>query len=273
MTRPTKTTIFVAAAALLICYASTLAGMADQWMTDEDMGHGFAVPFVVGWVVMREKDNWIGSAQSPSHWGWLVLLAGAGMQFVSMVGAGLFAGSVALLISAAGLVVTLGGFGLLRAWAFPLLLSVCMLPKLAVVYNQVTLPLQLFASKAAAYMLLMLGAAVRRSGNILEIGGHQISVAEACSGIRYLLPLVFLSLVIGYLASSKLWLRIALVATSVPLAIFANAVRVAGSAWSPTLAEGTPHALMGLVIFMLCLAALAGLSRVSIAVGESRNAT
>lgn len=256
----TRTAIVLTALALLICYRSTLHGMANQWWTDEDMGHGFAVPFVVGWVVLRERDCWSALAKAPSNWGWMALLAGAGLQFISMVGAGLFAGSIAFLLSVIGVVVCFGGFALLKAWRFPLLLSLFMLPKLAVVYNQATLPLQLLASRLAEFLLLTAGAAVRRSGNIIEIGGHQISVAEACSGVRYLLPLIFLALVIGYLAEVRTWFRLALVAAAIPLAIIANAVRVAGSAWIPALAEGTPHAVFGWLVFVVCLCVLWGLS-------------
>lgn len=249
------------AAALLLCYAATIRGMAGQWWNDEDMGHGFAVPLVVAWIVYRERSQWLPRVESPSNWGWALLAAGAGMHFVSMVGAGLFAGSLALLTSLTGALVLAGGFALLKALRFPLLVSLCMLPKLAVVYNQVTLPMQLLASRMAETILLTAGAAVRRSGNILEVSGHRISVAEACNGVRYLLPLIFLALVFGYVESSRTWLRLLLVTAAIPLAIVANALRVAGSAWRPALAEGTPHAILGLAIFVVCLGALAALGK------------
>ncbi len=71
---------------------------------------------------------------------------GAGQQFAATLGAGLCAGSLAFLVSVAGAILYLGGVDWLRAWALPLLLGLFMLPKLALVYNQVTLPLQLLAS-------------------------------------------------------------------------------------------------------------------------------
>ena len=61
---------------LLICYASTLRGMFNQWQTDEDMSHGFVVPLVVAWIVWRERARWLAEPVSPSWWGFL-LLAGA----------------------------------------------------------------------------------------------------------------------------------------------------------------------------------------------------
>ena len=99
------------------------------------MGHGFLVPLVAAWIVWRERSQ--SEPIRPSNWGFVILTAGAALQIVSALGAGLFAGSVSLLESLTGVVVALGGFSRLRRWAFPLLLLVFMLPKLAIVYNQV----------------------------------------------------------------------------------------------------------------------------------------
>jgi len=248
--------LLAALAALLVCYSATLAGMAAQWWNDEDMGHGFLVPLIAVWIVWRERARWQALELRPSVWGLAVLALAAAIHFASGLGGGLFVASVALVVSIAGIILCFGGFALLRAWVFPLALLVFMLPKLAIVYNQVTLPLQLLASRLAAGMLSTAGFAVIRNGNILDVTGHRISVVEACNGIRYLLPLAFLAVFIAYLAGSKPWMRVAMLAASVPIAILANAVRVAVAALFPSLAEGTPHQLAGALIFVLCLAAL-----------------
>jgi exosortase len=244
--------------ALLVCYGSTLAGMLHQWLTDDDMTHGIVVPAVVGWVIWRERKKWQSAAANPSPWGWLILAGGGGLHLIGVLGGGLFASSVALWISAAGVVALLGGFSLLRRWTFPFVLALFMLPKLAIVYNQGTLPLQLLASHLAASMLSATGFGVIRSGNILDVGGHQVMVAEACNGIRYLLPLGFVAALLGYLAGIKAWARWLLVFATIPASILANAIRVAVSGAVPSLAEGTLHDLTGLVIFALCLVFLGG---------------
>src|SRR5579862_5199038 len=136
--RPRTLTILTAIA-LVVCFAPIIMGMADQWLTDEDMGHGFLVPLVIAWIVWRERARWQSLPAHPSAAGFglgiVVLLAGAGMQLISAIGVGLFAGSVGFVLSIAGAVLCLGGFAWLRVLAFPLLLSLFMLPKLAVVYN------------------------------------------------------------------------------------------------------------------------------------------
>jgi exosortase len=251
-----RTLAILAAVALAVCFASTIRGMAGQWLSDEDMGHGFLVPLVIAWIVWRERDQWRELPVQPSALGFVFLLAGAAAQLVSAIGVGLFAGSVGLVLSMTGAVLCLGGFAWLRAWAFPLLLTLFMLPKLAIVYNQATLPLQLLATRMAGGMLSLAGFAVSRQGNILEVSGHRISVIEACDGIRYLLPLAFVAVTFAYIGDSKRWMRLALLAAAIPLALIANAFRVAMAACVPALAVGTAHAVSGWAIFTLCLPSL-----------------
>lgn len=261
-TRTPRIVVLLTAVALLVCFAPTLRGMADQWYHDQDMGHGFLVPVAIGWIVWRERPRWRNLRAEPSRAGFLILAAGAGMQLASALSAGLFAGSVGFVFSLAGAIVCLGGFAWLRVWAFPMLLTLFMLPKLAIVYNQGTLPLQLLATKMAGGMLSAGGFKVMREGTILNVSGHPVSVVAACDGIRYLLPLAFLAVVLAYITDTSRWMRPALLAAAVLVAVAANALRVAAAAAVPALAEGTAHAVSGLLIFGLCLPALLTLRRI-----------
>jgi exosortase len=270
-----RVTILFAALALLVCYASTLGGMARQWWTDEDMGYGFVVPIVIAWIVWNERARWRKLPVQGTAWGFAVLATAAGMQIASALGAGLFAASVAFVLSLVGVVLATLGFAWLRTWAFPFVLMLFMLPKLAVVYNQITLPLQLLATRLAGGMLSIAGFMVIRDGNILNVAGHSISVVEACNGIRYLLPLAFLALVFAYVGGAKIWVRFVMTAAAIPIAIIANAIRVAFSGLSPALTTGTVHALLGTVIFLMCLGLLAGiyhlLARLQATIGFAKN--
>ena len=128
------------------------------------------------------------------------------------------------------------------------------------VYQTITFPLQLFASQVAATVLDLIGIPVLRDGNVLELPSQKLSVVEACSGIRSLLSLSFLSLVYGYFFERRLSLRAALLLLTIPIAIVANAGRVtlAGilSEYNPDLAHGFMHTAQGWVIFMVALVAL-----------------
>lgn len=256
MNSNSRAAIVLAAAALSICYASVLRGMADQWWTDEDMGHGFLVPLVILWIIWREREQWQTIPVHPSLWGFIWIAAGAGLQLAGALGVGLFAGALGFLCSALGVIVCFGGFDRVRAWTYPLLLSLFMLPKLAIVYNQVTLPLQLFATRQAAAILWIAGIGAIREGNILQVGAHRVAVVEACNGLRYLIPLGFAAVVFAYLADPRPWMRMALLLAAVPVAMLANAFRVAASAYVPALSEGAFHTLAGWLIFVACMGAI-----------------
>jgi exosortase len=181
---------------------------------------------------------------------------------LSMIGGGLFLASVAFVIALAGIVLTVGGVPWLKGLSFPLLLPLFMLPKLAFVYDEVTLPLQLLASRLAELALSAVGVHVVRDGNILTLGSVQMSVAEACNGVRYLLSLGFLAVMYGWYFNAPVWMRWVLLAASVPVSILANAGRVAAAGLcglvNPAWIEGFFHGFSGWLVFVFSLAALAG---------------
>jgi exosortase len=164
------------------------------------------------------------------------------------------------LVSLAGIVLFLGGTRMMKALAFPLFLLLFMIPIPSMIYARITLPLQLFASAVAENILALLGIPVLRDGNVLELASQRLSVVEACSGIRSLLSLSFLSLVYGYFFDRKAWMRWVLLAATIPIAIAANATRVTLtgliSEYRTDLAEGFFHTVEGLVLFGVSLALL-----------------
>jgi exosortase len=243
-----------------LAYLPVLVRLVSQWSTDEDMGHGFFVPLVAGFIAWQRREELLALKPAPDWRGLLVILWGALQLYVATLGAELFLARTAFVISLVGVLFTLGGKPLLRVLAFPLLLLFFMVPIPAILYNQITFPLQLLASRAAESALAVLGIPVLREGNILELASQRLSVVEACSGIRSLLTLSFLSLVFAYFFDSKVWMRPVLLVSTVPIAIVANASRVTItgllSEVNPQLAEGVFHTASGWVIFMVALVML-----------------
>lgn len=246
-------------ALLIVCYAPVLNRLVWQWATDEDLGHGFFVPLVVAWIVRRDRARLMAIPVRPNYWGLLLMAWGTVQMLLGAIGAELFLARTAFVISLVGIIVVVCGFPVLRALSFPLFLLLFMIPIPAVIYAQITLPLQLFASSVAAGVLNAIGIPVLQTGNILELAnGRQLSVVEACSGIRSLMSLSFLSLVYAWFFDPKPWMRAALLVATVPIAILANATRVAItgiiSANNPKMAEGFYHGVEGAVVFLFALA-------------------
>ena len=245
---------------LLACYAPVLKALLHQWAYDEDMGHGFFVPLIAGFIVWQRREELLSLKYRPNPWG-LLLVAFSGVQLViATLGAELFNARLSFVFTLIGIVWTLGGTLLLRKLAFPLFLLFFMVPIPGVIYNRITFPLQLLASRLADNALTILNVPVIREGNVLELPNQKLNVVEACSGIRSLLSLTFLSLVYGYFFEKRAWVRTVLFFSTIPIAIIANGSRVTITALftqiKAELAEGFFHEAQGWVIFMVALVIL-----------------
>lgn len=245
--------------ALLVAgYAPVLLALVRQWDSDPDMGHGFFVPAIAGYIIWQKREELLATPSSPNWLGLGIVLC-AGLQLIlATLGVELFLARTSFVVSIIGCVLYLSGFPVLRKLAFPILLLFFMVPIPSVIFNGITFPLQILASRTAEQALALLQIPVLREGNILELAEQRLSVVEACSGIRSLLSLTFLSLVYGHFFEKRVWLRILLFVATIPIAIVANAGRVTLTGvltdlGKPELAEGFFHAASGWVIFMIAL--------------------
>jgi exosortase len=127
-----------------------------------------------------------------------------------------------------------------------------------IIFNQITFPLQLLASRVAAAVLPIFGVPILREGNVINLPAMALEVAEACSGIRSLMSLLTLAIICGYLMEKRLWVRWLLAVASIPIAVAANSVRIIGTGllvqyWDADKAEGYFHASWGWIIFVISL--------------------
>lgn len=245
---------------------NVLFKMVDEWFRLEEMGHGLFVPFVVGWVIWTQREKLAKIPLQPSWVGWLFLLLAFVQMVVAELGAEFFLARTAYIVGLIGIILLTAGTAMLRALTFPLVLLCFMVRWPTILYNQITFPLQLLASQVAEVGLGLIGIPVLRDGNVLELPSQKLSVVEACSGIRSLLSLTFLSLIYGYLFDQRLWVRVTLFLSTIPIAIAANAFRVTitgvMSEYKREWSEGVYHSMEGWIIFMIALVALVTLHRI-----------
>jgi len=245
---------------LIGCFAPVLGRLVRQWDHDPDMGHGFFVPLIAGFIVWQRREELAKLQPKPNMWGLVLVVFGAFQLLAGTLGAELFTSRLSFVFTLIGVVWYLGGTEILKKLAFPLLLLFFMIPIPAIIYSSLTLKLQILASKLADDALTLLSIPVYREGNILVLPHQTLSVVEACSGIRSLLSLTFLSLVYGYFFESKIWMRVVLFFSTIPIAIVANGSRVTITGIitqiDPKLAEGFFHEAEGWVIFMVALGIL-----------------
>lgn len=245
----------------VLLYASVLKGLVLQWWTDPDYGHGFFVPLFSCFVLCRQRKCWTATEIKPSNFGLAVMMAAVALLLIGSLGAELFISRFSLVVMLTGMILFLAGWGMLRAVAFPLAFLVLMIPIPAIIYNQVTLPLQLLASRLATFWLETVNVPVLRDGNVLVLSNYSMEVVEACSGIRSLLTLISLAIIYGYFVEGRRWVRYTLVILMVPSAILSNSLRIMGAAmiahrFGPAAAEGFLHTFSGWVIFVASLLVL-----------------
>ena len=248
-------------AALVWLYAPVLRHLVGQWSHDPNYSHGFFVPAFSLFVVWQDRTRLASLPLKPAWSGLLLLFVAIGILTAGTLGAELFLARSSFLLALAGLVVLAYGWGHLRAAAFPLLFLLFMIPIPSIVFNEITFPLQLLASKVAALTLPLLGVPVLREGNVIQLPAMALEVAEACSGIRSLMSLATLAIIYGYFLEPRTSIRVALAVGAIPIAVLANSSRIVGTGllvqyWDPEKAEGFFHAFSGWLIFVVSLALL-----------------
>ncbi len=247
-------------------YASILARLFLQWINDPNFSHGIFVPLFALFVLWQDREKLAALAPAPSWAGLPLVLLSLLVLSLGVLGAELFFSRVSLLILLAGLIILFQGWTFFRAVLFPWAFLILMIPIPNLIISRVTFPLQLLAANLST-ALLELVVVVHREGNIIYLPHGLMDVAEACSGIRSLLSLVTLAIIYGYLMETRRWVRAVLVLSAVPIAVAANSVRVFVTGMliehgHKQEAEGDPHAMMGLLVFVVALVMLFALHRV-----------
>ena len=243
----------VAAAALL--YFGVISGLVDDWANDDNYSHGFLIVPLAAYFAYERRHQLARAAVAPSVLGLPVVLGGLAMLVAGILGAEFFLSRFSLVVVLAGSVLFLYGWHYLRILAFPIAFLVLMIPIPAIVFNQIAFPLQLFASRFGVTVIEMFAVPVLREGNVITLANTKLEVAEACSGIRSLISLLTLGIVYGYFTDSRTWMRVMIAAATVPIAILANGLRVAGTGvlahrYGTEVALGFFHTFSGWVVFL-----------------------
>jgi exosortase len=250
---------------LILCYWPILYRMGVQWATDENMGHGFFVPIMSGFIAWQRRDDLLAAPRNPNILGLFVVAFGGLLSVLATLGAELFSARVSFVIALFGTILYLGGTRWIKILLFPLLLLLFMIPIPAIIYSALTMKLQTLASELGELLISAMGIPVLREGNTLKIPSQTLDIAEACSGIRSLMTLLFLSLVVSYFTDRKVWMRWALLFATVPIAIGANGIRVAVTGMlseiDTKLASGVYHEIEGYIVYIIALGALLGVHR------------
>jgi exosortase len=248
-------------ALLAVLYHGIAVKLAADWYELPDFSHGFLIPFFAAYLLWDKRRELEDTAIAPSWAGvWLVVL-GLFVLLLGVFGADLFLQRTSFVLLVAGLVWTLLGRAMLGRVKFVLFVLLLAIPLPTILFNQITFPLQILASRLASALLPLAGVPVLREGNVIQLPALQLEVAEACSGIRSLMSLFTAAVIYGYFLERKTWRRVVLALASVPIAVAANGARIFGTGlcvqyWDPEKAMGFFHEFSGWLMFVISLGCL-----------------
>lgn len=240
-----------------------LASLGAAWSTAE-YSHGPLIPLISLYLFLREL-----RAHPPAPAGTpadrrpgLALLAFA--LTVAIFGNLVHIPDVvtyALILWVGGEMLTGFGWAQGRHHFLPVVHLIFMLPLPQFVYWKLSIFLQGLSSELGVMFLRMLDVPVYLQGNVIDLGVYQLQVAEACSGLRYLFPILSFSYLFAILYRGPLWHKVVLLLTAAPLTVLMNSVRIGVigllvDTWGIEQAEGFLHVFEGWVVFLICVAIL-----------------
>jgi exosortase D (VPLPA-CTERM-specific) len=240
---------------------SGIAHMVEMWLGREEYSHALLIPVISAYLIWQQRE-WLLQQEFAGDWLGLWLVAGGALlQLFGVLAAVDVIQQYGLLVVIYGLVVAFMGVrSALRLWA-PLLVLALMVPLPEFLLQNFSARLQLISSQIGVWFIRLFDISVFVEGNVIDLGGYKLQVAEACDGLRYLFPLMTLGFIMAYLFNVALWKRLTLFLSTIPVTILMNSLRIGTIGvmvehWGIAMAEGFLHQFQGWAVFMTSAAVL-----------------
>jgi len=265
----------VSASFVIAMFNTTFISLFNNINSNDDFSYCFLIPPIIAYLVWEKRSELRDAVASPSWAGVAVIFFGVLLFWLGELSGEYYTLYLSLWFVVAGCVFSLWGWEKFRIILFPVMLSLSMFPLPSLVNSKLSFQLKLISSQLGVDIMQAIGMTAYREGNIIDLGFTQLQVVDACSGLRYLIPLGVLGLLVAYFFKAALWKRILLVISTVPIAIFVNGMRVASVGilyqyFGSAVAEGFFHDFSGWLIFMVSLMILLGEMMILKKIGSSR---
>ena len=258
--------VLVAGAALglsIYLFWDGLSRMWGWWFELPEYSHAVLIPPIAAFLIWQQKDRLERMTFSGSWWGVTLVLVGGILLLIGQLGTVYSLIEYAYFVTLFGLVLALSGGAAFRVMLPPLLILLLTIPLPQFLLANLSTKLQLLSSELGVAFIRLFGISVFLEGNVIDLGGYKLQVAEACNGLRYLFPLMTLAFLIAYFYRGALWKRVVLFLSSLPLTVLMNSFRVGTIGvmvehWGIGMAEGFLHEFQGWVLFMVSAALIIG---------------
>jgi exosortase len=256
--------IVLLAAAVYSVYHVEIYSIVFKWITDSSWSHGFIIPFFSLYFINQRKKELLELKPVANWLGLVFLLCCLGLyvlvMYVYKFG---YLKSVVIIPTIGSIVLFIGGWRLVKYTWLPITYLIFAIPLPTRVYEDMTIPMRQFAAVVASQVLnLVKGLEATSNGVMIDVVYKGVKlepaldVAEACSGMRLLMAFLALGVAMAYLHYRPIWQRLVLLASTVPIAILCNVVRVTITGfiyvlWDPKYAQGIYHDGLGLLMLPL----------------------
>jgi exosortase D (VPLPA-CTERM-specific) len=247
--------VALAMVAAVVPFARVLGDLYNIWNLKPEYSHGIIIPILSAVLIWRQREQLRRLPFTGSWLGFGLIALGFALRLVGEFTTMQTIEHYAFLLVIYGLVLALTGPVIFRRLWMPLLILVFAIPLPSFFNNALSLQLQLLSSALGVWVIRAAGISVLLEGNVIDLGNYQLEVAEACSGLRYLLPLMTLAFIVAYVFRGPMWKRIAIFLSSIPITVLMNSLRigfigVTVEHWGSGMAEGALHDFEGWIVFM-----------------------
>ncbi len=253
---------------LVVCFVwafwSTITGLINDWQGDPNYSVGQLVPFAALYLIWIDRSNLTKHDRSTCWWGLAIILVAQLARLYGLLFLFESAQRYALVLTIVGVVLLVCGWRIFWAARWILLFLFLMVPLPGKIHNTISGPLQNLATEGAVSALELLGIAVTNEGNVMVLNDHvSVSVVEACSGLRMLTAFIIVAAAFAYIVGRPRWQKVALIISSIPVAIACNLIRLVVTALlfmivSGEIAKTFFHDFAGWTMMPLAIAMLAG---------------
>ncbi len=235
--------------------------LVRKWLRDPDWTQGFVIPLFSLYLLYSRRHDLFAARRRTSAWGLAIMVFFLAFEVLGLYpGRNYWLSQVSMIGVVFGLVLYLAGGATIRVTWLPILFLLFAIPISPRVYTAMSVPLQNLAAKGSVLIFRAMQKQIGSSASSIELISRsgqlrELTVAEACSGMKLLMAFVALGVAMAYLDYKPLWQRLILVAAAIPIAVFCNVIRVAITAWmfyidKPELGQDFMHYFTGMLMLI-----------------------
>jgi len=238
-----------------------ISELANRWENQEEYSHGYMIPMVTAYLIWQRRDLLKTIEFKPAWFPVGLVFLGLLISTIGEISALYVLIHFSLILIVLAMAWSLMGWNAFKYVLIPLILLGFAIPLPYFLEATLTAELQLISSRLGVAFIRLFGIPVFLEGNVIDLGGFSLQVVEACSGLRYLYPLMGVAFIAAYMYQVEYWKRVIVFLSAIPITILMNSLRIGiigvlVEHWGTGMAEGFIHFFEGWIIFIACLAIL-----------------